>query len=86
MEPVKVKSFKMPFATNLFNENQRVWIKWQSGSLSCEVVGRYRGKGRYITAHISFLTKRKEKIYKKLKIDEFEIDKEFAIRHGLYIL
>lgn len=36
--------------TNLFRAGQKCWVKYGTGSLAICVVGRYRGKGRYITA------------------------------------
>lgn len=44
--------FKMPFKTNLFNKNQKVFVISTTGQLAFFVKGRHRGKGRYIKAWV----------------------------------
>lgn len=56
----KCRMFKMPFFTKHFNKNQKVWIVYLSGAMSAEVVGKYRGKGRYIKAWVSWDRKNRE--------------------------
>lgn len=66
--------FKMPFATNHFNANQKVWVRSMTGALACLVVGRYRGKGRYVTAWVNYDSNSKP----DPEIKEIEVDDGFA--------
>lgn len=49
---VTVRSFKMPFQTNHFNANQRVWVIFLSGAEAALVTGKHRGKHRYVKAWV----------------------------------
>lgn len=66
----------MPFANNLFNKNQKVWVTYTTGAMACEVVGKYRGKHRYICGWVRWDTKCKQD-----KIPEF---KNIEISKALY--
>lgn len=70
--------FRMPFSTKLFNLNQKIWIRRGTGALAAEVRGRFRGRGKYITAWVNWNTKSKaaptikkievvEKFYNKIR-------------------
>ncbi len=72
-----VKMFKMPFDTKHFNTNQKVWIATLSGNQSAKVVGKFRGKGRYVTAWVSW----RGKVLPEIK--ELEVNCTFASRLGL---
>jgi hypothetical protein len=76
---MQVKMFKMPFKTNHFNKNQKVWVISLSGNLSAHVIGKHRGKNKYIRAWISWDSKTKE----SPEIKEIEISADFYDRLGL---
>jgi hypothetical protein len=42
--------FKMTKDTHLFKKGQKVFEIFGTGALACYVVGRYKGKGRFIQA------------------------------------
>ena len=71
-----VKSFRMPFRHNIFNEGQRVWIVYLSGSEAAYVYGRHRGRNRYVHAWVSWWNEGRE----TPKIDEFDVEKDFHDR------
>ena len=82
-----VLMFKMPFETNHFNRNQKVWVQMSTGAQAAKVCGKYRGKGRYVSAWVSWYNnnkphpKRPVPMFKKIEIDE-----DFAKRHVLEIV
>lgn len=45
-----VTLIKPRHATRLFNAGQRCWLLFRSGDGSIRVIGKHRGKGRYIRA------------------------------------
>lgn len=67
-----VKTFKMPFQTRHFNENQRVWVRNLTGDMAAECVGRFRGRHRYVSAWVRWGNKVKP------IIKEMEVDQQFA--------
>ena len=79
MPMATVRMFKMPFSTNLFRKGQKVWVVFMSGAESAECVGRYRGNGRYVRAWVSWGAKSKA----EPTVIEFEVDDDFAQRHGI---
>lgn len=74
-----LRSFKVPRATRHFNEGQRVWVIYLTGSLAAYCCGRYRGRGRYVRAWVRW--DRKNDLLPKF--DTFEVSDDFARRHGL---
>ena len=76
---IKTSSFKMPFSTKHFNKNQRVWIKSTTGAMAAEVVGKFRGKGRYVTAWVNWDSNQKD----NPEFEKFDVDDGFATRMGL---
>lgn len=82
MEVKTLRTFKLPFKTRLFNENQKVWIVFGHGQMGYCVIGKHRGKGRYIQAFVNFDSKAKEVFYPP-KITEVEVNDEFLGRLGL---
>lgn len=70
-----VSSFKMPFPSTHFNQNQRVWVA-QIAYQSAYCYGKFRGAGRYIHAWVRWDSKKKDAPI----IQEFEVDKKFAER------
>ncbi len=79
MGVTKVLMCRLPFRTHLFNQNQKVWVKFRSGNLAYCVVGKHRGKGRYITGWVSWLHANRPAPDWK----EIEVDEEFAKRLGI---
>ena len=76
---MQVISFKMPFPTKHFNKNQRVWVKFSTGAMAAEVTGKFRGKGRYVTAWVRW-----DSISKANPVfDRFNVDDRFAINMRL---
>ena len=71
-----VKSFKMPFSTKHFNENQRVWIAVMTGAQAALCYGKFRGSNRYVHAWVTWNGNGKPLPV----IDEFEVDDAFARR------
>ena len=78
---IKVRMFKMPFATKHFNKNQKVWIQSLSGSQAARCIGKFRGKSRYVMAWVNWSSTCKE----NPAIKEFDVSKEFAKKVGLTI-
>lgn len=78
---IKVRMFKMPFRTNHFNLNQKVWVMKTTGSLAARVVGRYRGRFRYTAAWVNW--DKKGRTCPDFK--EISVSAEFAIRRQLEV-
>ena len=70
---------KLPFETRLFNKNQKVWVVQRSGSLAYKVCGRHRGRGKYITAWVSWTSC----YYQKPEWKKIEVRKQFSDTHNL---
>lgn len=70
---------KLPFKTPKFNQNQKIWRIFGTGSLSFYVAGRYRGRGRWIKTWINFNEKSKPLPDWK----SMDVDKAFTERHGI---
>ena len=68
--------FKMPFQTTHFHKNQRVWIRRGTGSMAAEVRGKFRGKGRYVNAWVSWESASRP----NPEIKEIEVCEEFYNR------
>ena len=83
-ELVNVIMFKMPFQTTHFNKNQKVWVKIVTEARSAKVVGKFRSRGRYVTAWVSWDRDDREK-YPYPQFKEFEVDDDFATKHGLLL-
>ena len=79
----KVYMFKMPFATKHFNKNQRVWVHIFTGSFAAQVVGRFRGRGRYVLAWVKWVKAEKdESLFPK--IQKIEVSDDFKNTHQLW--
>lgn len=74
---MNVYMFKMPFQTKHFRQNQKVWVQSTCGWPAALVTGRFRGKGRYVSAWVNWGKKPNP------EFKEFEVDDSFAIKHGL---
>jgi len=82
---VTVYMFKMPFQTNHFNQNQKVWVQQITGAMAAKCKGKYRGKSRYLSAWVNWDKKKREK-FPFPKFKEIEVSEEFAELHKLYIV
>ena len=51
---------KITKRTKHFNEGQKVWLLMPTGAQAAKVRGKFRGKGRYITAWIRWDRKQDE--------------------------
>jgi len=78
---VKVIVFKMPFETKHFNKNQKVWVQSTTGDMAARVIGKFRGKGRYVEAWVNWSANAKENPI----FNTIDIDKAFAQRQRLQI-
>ena len=76
---MNVTVFKMPFKSNHFNEKQKVWLQNLSGNKSCLVRGKFRGRGRYVSAWISWDSNQKE----SPSLKNIEVSDDFAKKHKL---
>ena len=79
---MKVLMFKMPFETNHFNKNQKVWVQLTTGAMAAKVVGRFRGRGRYVSAWVKWEKALRDKSLMPV-FKEFEVDDIFAKTHHL---
>ena len=77
-----VEMFKMPFETKHFNKNQKVFIQYGTGDMAAKVVGKFRGKHRYISAWVKWDRAIKEKELMP-KIKQIDINYDFAKRHQI---
>jgi len=75
---------KMPFKTKHFNKNQKVWVISHTGAMAANVCGKFRGKGRYVSAWVNWDRGDREK-YPFPKFIDFDVSDSFALRHGLLI-
>tara|TARA_R100001230_G_C5545887_1_gene75063 strand:+ start:115 stop:399 length:285 start_codon:yes stop_codon:yes gene_type:complete len=75
--PCSVRVAKMTHRTNHFNANQKVWLQMMTGDFAAKVVGRYRGKGRYVSAWIKWGTPKKP--FPEWKT--IDVEEAFAERH-----
>lgn len=75
---MNIRMFKMPFSNKKFNKNQKVWVRFMTGALACCVVGKFRGRGRYVEAWVNWRAKNKE----APEIKDIEVTDEFAKRLG----
>lgn len=78
-DTLKVSVCKMTHATNHFNANQKVWLQDMSGAQAAKVVGKHRGKGRYVSAWIKWDTDAKP--FPEWKT--FEMPEAFVKQHQL---
>lgn len=74
-----IRMFKMPFATTHFNANQRVFVAYMTGDCAAYCVGKFRGKGRYVKAWVTWAAANKPAPAFKT----FDVADAFAQRHGL---
>lgn len=79
---MKVMHFKMPFKTNHFNKNQKVWVQYLSGAMAAQVTGKFRGRGRYVSAWVKWWKAEKDASLMP-KFKEFEVPDDFVLRHSL---
>lgn len=75
METKKVEMFKANKATNRFNENQVVWIRFNHAN-HLEVCFKWRGNGRYVTGYVDNLAPEVG------EIKSIDVDESFANRIG----
>ena len=75
-----VNMTKCPRRTNHFNLGQKLWLQCMTGACAARVVGKFRGKGRYVEAWIKW--DRKNDITPTWKT--FEVAEDFAKKHDLY--
>lgn len=54
MDGILACMFKMTHQTRHFNKNQKVWLGYMSGQWAYLVVGKFRGKGRYVAAWVKY--------------------------------
>lgn len=45
---MQVTLVKPKHTTHIFNANQKCWLRFRAGDGNVKVVGKHRGKGRYI--------------------------------------
>jgi len=72
--------FKIPFKTNHFNANQKVFVLISTGALASYVVGKYRGKGRLVGAWVNWESKSKQKLMEGVIFKSIAIDSEYHKR------
>lgn len=46
---------KMIKNTKVFTKGQKVWAWWSTGALACKAVGRYKGKGRWVSCYVHWI-------------------------------
>ena len=54
VEATTLFMFRSPTQTKHFNKNQKLWVMRLSGAMAAQVRGKYRGRGRYVTAWITW--------------------------------
>lgn len=74
--------FKMPFETKHFNKNQKVWVQMTTGAMAAKVAGRFRGKGKYVSAWVNW-DKTDRKKYPLPEFKKIEMEADFIARHSL---
>lgn len=79
---ITVIYFKMPFRTNHFNKNQKVWVQMTTGALAAKVAGRFRGRGKYVSAWVNWDKADRAK-YPMPEFKKIDIDESFVTRHSL---
>lgn len=72
-----LKMFKVPFQTQHFNKNQKVWVRRITGAMAAEVIGKFRGNGRYVTAWIKWENKKIPDI-KEIEVNDLFFNKIMA--------
>jgi len=80
-----VEMFKMPFETKHFNKNQRVFIQYGTGAMAAKVVGKFRGKHRYVSAWVRWEKAEKEKELMP-EFKQIDVSSDFAKRHKILSL
>lgn len=75
----KVTAFKMTYQSEAFNLNQQVWVQFVSGDLSAMVTGPWRGKGRWVSAWVSWRTP----THPVPRFVDIDVPEGFATRHRL---
>ena len=79
---VKVRMFKMTHKNTHFNKNQKVWIIFNSGNCAAECSGKFRGKGRYVSAWVTW----RDKNHPAPEFIEVEVPETFATTHCLGVV
>ena len=73
---IKVKTLKIPWETNHFNEGQRVFVEFMTGDQACKVRGKYRGKHRWISAWFKWSNKTMHLVnFKDIELNENDYNK-----------
>lgn len=68
---VKVKTIKLPWKTNHFNEGQKVFVIFETGDQACYCRGKYRAKHNYISAWFKWNDKNQHLVnIKEIEISE----------------
>lgn len=62
----------------IYRDNQKVWLRRMTGNQAAEVVGRYRGRGRYVVGWLRWTGP--EDVPKWVTCD---VDDDFAARNRL---
>lgn len=76
---MNVDTFKIDKDNKVFKKGQRVWVQKRTGNLSARVIGKYKGRGRYVSCWVSY--DEKEVPY----YQTFEVEDNFADRLDLVI-
>jgi len=74
---MKATIIKLKNETKHFRKNQKVWLVQETGDDSVKVVGRYKGRHRYVTTWI-----------KKVNIERLiiaDVSTAFAEKHSLLL-
>ena len=56
---MKIITLKLPWDLKCFNKNQKVFVETMTGQQACLCRGRFRGKGRWISAWFRWNDKNK---------------------------
>lgn len=81
----KILMFNMPFETKHFNKNQKVWVQETTGAMAAKVVGKFMGKGKYVSAWVNW-NRCDRKKYPIPEFKEFDVDDSFAKKHGILLI
>ena len=71
---VLVKFIKLKNGSKLFRQGQRVWIQQETGQERWRVIGKYQGRGRYVSGWVNVFNE---------DICEMWVDVEFATSRNL---
>ena len=68
---IKIKTIKLPWKTNHFNEGQLVFVEFMTGAQACKVRGKFRGKHKWVSVWFKW----NDKNMHLVNIREIEISK-----------